>query len=146
MKPFELGPLLKEKIKHLKTVLFSVAHHDLPFAVPNAVLIVHNPIAIKSSDGRGEQEDHHDDNCDGQLGQEGGIHFSHKLQKGEKKFIHFVIMVYPAVSKITLARISLVEKEDPKPSGIMTSTDPLSPWSSFPIFMRKTTKKFDFPL
>ena len=89
MKPLELGPLLKEKIKHLKTVLFSVAHHDLPFAVPNAVLIVYNPIAIKSSNGRGEQEDHHDDNGDGQLGQEGGIHFSHKLQKGEKKFNTF---------------------------------------------------------
>ena len=102
MKPLELGPLLKEKIKHLKTVLFSVAHHDLPFAVPNAVLIVYNPIAIKSSNGRGEQEDHHNDNSDGQLGQEGGIHFSHKLQKGEKKFIHFVIMVYPAVSKFYL--------------------------------------------
>ena len=49
--------------------------------MPNAVLIVYNPIAIKSSNGRGEQEDHHDDNGDGQLGQEGGIHFSHKLQK-----------------------------------------------------------------
>ncbi len=37
---------------------------------------------------------------------------------------------------LTLALISFVEKEEPNPSGNITSTDPASALSSFPILIR----------
>ena len=59
--------------------------------------------AIKSSDGGDKQEDQHDDDSDGQLGQESSIHLSHKLEK--KYCVKLSIKMIPS-SKEIISKLS----------------------------------------